>query len=72
MGDPRPSGTVVKNAKFCKDYEIYENYNSEDTYEISDQRYAHWIPNAAQNIHARTRYLSRCCHDKNNLSKVIK
>ena len=39
MGNPRPSGPqrwpsgpVKKNDKFCKEYEIYEKYNSEVTY----------------------------------------
>ena len=41
------SGPVVKNAKFCKNYEIYENYNSDVSYKIT---------NEVQNIHARTRY----------------
>ena len=43
-------------AKFCKEYEIHENYNSEDTYEISDHRCSPWRPNEVQNTHARTRY----------------
>ena len=52
----RPSGPVVKNAKFCNEYEIYKNYNFEVPYEISDHRCASWSSNEAQNIHAKTRY----------------
>ena len=37
----QPSEPVVKNAKFCKEYEIYENYNSEVPFEISNHRFAH-------------------------------
>ena len=48
----------MKNTKLCKEYEIYENYNSEVVYKISDHRCAPLRPNEAQTIHASsgTRY----------------
>ena len=46
----------MKNAKFCKKCEIYENYNSEVSYKISDHIWAPWRANEAQNNHARTQY----------------